>query len=83
MSGITYGILGVFGFCTFLKVLANKQDALVTIMLNTLFGGTFFIILNICDLNIPLNLISGSCVVFGGVPGVILLTIFKLIFKII
>lgn len=83
LSGITYGILGVFGFCTFLKVLASKQDAIVTILLNTLFGGTFFVILNICKFYIPLNLLSGSCIVFGGFPGVILLIIVKLVFKII
>lgn len=76
--GITYGILGVFSFCTFLRVLVSKQDGLVTILLNVLFGGTLFTILNICGFNMPLDLISGSCIIFGGFPGVILLVIFKL-----
>ena len=82
INGLSYALLGIVGFATVVKALAKKEDLLVTLLLNVLFGGAFFIILNICKVELPLNLISGACIAIAGFPGVILLIILKIVFKI-
>ena len=81
-SGLAYALLGIFGFATVVKALAKKEDLFVTLLLNVLFGGAFFIILNLCKVELPLDLASGTCVAVAGVPGVILLVILKIVFKV-
>lgn len=82
VGNLAYILLGLFGFCNIVKALASKDDLFVTVLLNVLFGGTFFIILNIFRIDLPLTWISGSCIAIGGFPGVILLLILKFVFKI-
>ncbi len=82
INGLAYALLGIVGFATVVKALAKKEDLLVTLLLNVLFGGAFFIILNLCKVELPLNLISGACIAIAGFPGVILLIILKIVFKI-
>ena len=81
-SGLAYALLGIFGFATVVKALARKEDLFVTLLLNVLFGGAFFIILNLCKVELPLDWVSGTCVAVAGVPGVILLIILKIVFKV-
>ena len=81
MTSMSYIILGIFGGFSILKILADRRFAVVTLLLNILLGGTLYIILNICKVAIPFNVISGSCIALLGVPGVILLVILKFIFK--
>ena len=81
-SGLAYALLGIFGFATVVKALAKKEDLFVMLLLNVLFGGAFFIILNLCKVELPLDLVSGACVAVAGVPGVILLIILKIVFKV-
>ena len=82
LNGLAYALLGIFGFTTIVKALARKEDFLVTILLNVLFGGALFIILNIFKVELPLNLVSGACIAIAGFPGVILLVILKIVFKV-
>ena len=81
-NGLAYALLGIFGFTTVVRAMARKEDVLVTLLLNVLFGGAFFIILNICHMELPLNLVSGACIAIAGFPGVILLIVLKIVFKI-
>ena len=81
-NGLAYALLGIFGFATIVKALAKKEDLFVTFLLNILFGGTFFIILNICRVDLPLNIISGTFITVAGFPGVIILLILKIVFKV-
>lgn len=80
---LSYVILAVFGGFSFVRLITDsKSSAFVTIFLNVIFGGTIYIILNICKVAIPFNFISASCITLLGVPGVILLAILKFVFKI-
>ena len=81
-NGLAYSLLGIFGFTTVVRALAKKEDFLVTLLLNVLFGGAFFVILNLCKVDLPLNLVSGACIAVAGFPGVILLIILKILFKV-
>lgn len=81
-GNFAYTLLGIFGFCKIIKALASKEDLFVTLLLNVLFGGTFFVILNICRIELPLTWMSGTCIAVGGFPGVILLLILKFVFNI-
>ena len=81
-NGLAYALLGIFGFTTVVRALAKKEDLLVTLLLNVLFGGAFFVILNLCKVDLPLNLVSGTCIAVAGFPGVILLIILKILFKV-
>ena len=81
-NGLAYALLGMFGFATIVQALARKEDLFVTVLINVLFGGASLIILNLCKVELPLNLVSGTCVAIAGFPGVILLVILKIVFKI-
>ena len=81
-NGLAYALLGIFGFTTIVKALAKKEDFFVTLLINVLFGGAFFVILNLCKVQLPLNLISGACIAVAGIPGVILLIVLKIVFKV-
>lgn len=81
-NGLAYALLGIFGFATVVKALAKKEDLLVTLLINVLFGGAFFVILNLCKVELPLNLISGACIAVAGFPGVLLLIVLKIVFKV-
>lgn len=83
MTTMSYVILGVFGGFSIIKILAERKLAFVTLMLNILLGGTLYVILNICKIDIPFNIISGSCITILGVPGVLLLVVLKFVTKII
>ena len=76
----SYVLLGVLGLFAVTKIIADKRFAIVTILLNVLFGGALYTILSICNVELPFNAISASCITILGAPGVILLVILRFVF---
>lgn len=75
-------ITSFVGMVALARIINDARKSLCSIILNIMFGGTLFIILNIIGVDITLNLITGSVVTLLGIPGVILLIVLKTIFKI-
>ena len=69
----------VFGFIAivviYFMVKSAKNSGLI--LVNTLFGGTLFVALQILNAQIPINIITLGVTALLGVPGVILLLILK------
>lgn len=82
VSSLPYVILGVFGGFSVLTLISDRSNAFVTIFLNIIFGGALYIILNLCKITIPFNILTASCISILGFPGVVLLVILKLVFRI-
>lgn len=71
--------IGIF-FAIVLIVLMLKSAKKITfLLLNTLFGGALFIILNIFNLDLPISVLTISLTALLGVPGVILIVIMKFV----
>ena len=81
MDGLTYTVIGILGGFSVLKMLAGKEKMYATLFLNIVFGCAMYLMLNICDFTIPFNTLSASCIAVLGFPGVILLIILKIIFR--
>ncbi len=73
----SYAFVSLLGIVSISKIIDDKYSALATLTLNLLLGGFLYALLNICHLNLPLNIFSASCITVLGVPGVILLVILK------
>ncbi len=78
----SYLITALFGGVALFRTFNDSRKNICSIIINVILGGTLFIILNIMGVKIPLNLITGGIVVFLGVPGVVLIILLKVIFKI-
>ena len=76
----SYALMAVFGLVALTKIIADRRLAFVTLLLNLMFGGALYVILNICSLDLPFNAISASCITLLGAPGVVLLLILRFIF---
>lgn len=74
----TYVILGFVGIVIIATMLKSIKK-ISTIIVNSLIGGTLFIILNILGLNLPVNIFSIIFVALLGVPGVMLVVVYMLI----
>lgn len=74
----TYVILGFVGSVIIATMLKSIKK-ISTIIVNSLIGGTIFIILNILGLNLPVNIFSIIFVALLGVPGVMLVVVYMLI----
>lgn len=71
--------IGIF-FAIVLIVLMLKSAKRITFLLiNILFGGALFIILNIFNLNLPVSALTVILTALLGVPGVILIVIMKFV----
>ncbi len=70
---------GVGGIALF-KVFNDSRKNICAIVLNILFGGALFVILNILGYTINLNLITGGIITFLGIPGIILIILLKTMF---
>ncbi len=81
MSALAYAVIGIIGGFSVLKMLAGKENIMATMLLNIIFGGFLFVLLNICKFEIPFNMLSASCIAVLGFPGVILLIILKIMFR--
>lgn len=75
---VTISIAGI----ALLRILKDSLKNLASVVLNIMFGGTLFALLNIMGFPITLNLITGSIITLLGVPGVALIVILKMIFNI-
>lgn len=67
------------GGIALLRILRDSMGNICSVILNIMFGGALFAMLNIMGFSITLNLFSGCIIVFLGVPGVVLLVILKII----
>ena len=76
----SYILLGVIGLFAVTKIIADKKYAIVTLLLNLVFGGALYIILGFFNVELPFNVISASCITILGAPGVVLLVILKFVF---
>lgn len=74
----TYVILGFVGIVIIATMLKSIKK-ISTIIVNSLIGGTLFIILNILGLNLPVNIFSIIFVALLGVPGVMFVVVYMLI----
>lgn len=70
------------GGVALLRIFRDSVKSMSSIVLNLLFGGALYAMVNILGFSITLNLISGCIIAFLGVPGVVLLVILKIIFGI-
>lgn len=82
VSALSYIVLGLFSGLSILKILSDKGSIFVTLLLNIIFGGFLYAFLNILKVDLPFNFLSASCITILGAPGVILLALLKIIFKV-
>lgn len=76
-------VTSIIGAVALIRVMNDARKSICSIILNIMFGGALFVILNIMGVTIALNLVTGGIITFLGVPGVVLLIILKIIFNII
>lgn len=74
----TYVILG-FGGIVIIATMIKSIKKISTLIINSLIGGTLFVILNILGLNLPVNIVTILITALLGVPGVILVVLYMLI----
>lgn len=77
---MTYSILGVLGGFSLIKSVSAKRSVVYTLFMNSILGGILYILLNLVGMNIPMNIIVGSCIGILGVPGVALIVALKILF---
>lgn len=65
-----------------LKFVFKVSIGVVGVLFNSLVGAAILYVLNLFGLNIQINWITSIIVGFLGIPGVVLLVILKLVFKI-
>lgn len=70
------------GGVALLRIFKDSFKNLSSIILNIMFGGALYAMINILGFPITLNILSGCIIAFLGVPGVVLLVILKIIFGI-
>lgn len=60
--------------------LVPRKYFFVTLILNILFGGLVYAVVNYYLMDLPLNYLSASAITILGVPGVMLLVALKYLF---
>ena len=71
--------VGIFILLVIVNVMLRSARRMTVILVNTLFGGALFIILNILGMKLTVNAATVGLVGLLGVPGVILVIIMKFI----
>lgn len=79
-NSFTYGALGILGGISLIKSVSENRSVILVILINIIFGGFAYALLNIMGVSINLNIITGACIGALGVPGVALITVLKLLF---
>ncbi len=74
----TYAIL-FFISIVIITAMLKSVKRISTIIINSLIGGTVFIILNILGLGLPVNIISIIITALLGIPGVLLIIVYMLV----
>lgn len=78
---MTYSILGILGGFSLIKSVSAKRNVIYTFFMNSILGGSLYILLNLIGMNIPMNIIVGSCIGILGAPGVALVVALKILFN--
>lgn len=71
--------VGIFILLVIANMILRSAKRMTVILVNTLFGGALFIILNILGMKLAVNAATVGIVGLLGVPGVILVVIMKFI----
>ena len=79
---IIYFILSVIITLFILKIIFKVSVKVVNILINSFVGAVVLFILNLLGFNIPINWFTSILVGALGVPGVVILVILELVFKI-
>lgn len=79
---IIYFILSVIITLFILKIIFKVSVKVVNILINSFVGAVVLFILNLLGFNLPINWFTSILVGALGVPGVVILVILELIFKI-
>lgn len=74
----TYAML-FFISIVIITAMLKAVKKISTIIINSLIGGTLFIILNILGLGLPVNIISIIVTALLGIPGVLLIIVYMLV----
>lgn len=74
----TYAML-FFISIVIITAMLKSVKKISTIIINSLIGGTLFIILNILGLELPVNIISILVTALLGIPGVLLIIVYMLV----
>lgn len=74
----TYAML-FFISIVIITAMLKSVKKISTIIINSLIGGTLFIILNILGLGLPVNIISIIVTALLGIPGVLLIIVYMLV----
>ena len=72
-----YVVAGFLGI-SILKMMVNSLKRMSNIIINILFGGTLFVILNILGIKLAVNMISILLTSLLGIPGVFLFLVSSL-----
>lgn len=75
-------ILSVFVAVILLKFVFKVSIGIVGVLFNSLVGAAILFVLNLLGLNIQINWFTSIIVGFLGIPGVVILVLLKLIFKV-
>lgn len=65
-----------------IKFVFKVSIGVIGVLFNSLVGAAILYVLNLFGLNIQINWITSIIVGFLGIPGVVLLVVLKLVFKI-
>ena len=76
-------IIVLIGAFAIIRTLVDIKKNKITLLLNLIFGGSLFVLLNLMGFQTNLNILTGSLITLYGVPGVALIVVLKLIFKMI
>ena len=79
---IIYFILSVIITLFILKIIFKVSVKVVNILINSFVGAVVLYILNLLGFNLPINWFTSILVGALGVPGVVILVILELVFKI-
>ena len=79
---IIYFILSVIITLFILKIIFKVSVKVVNILINSFVGAVVLFILNLLGFNLPINWFTSILVGALGVPGVVILVILELVFKI-
>ena len=71
--------IGIFFAIVLIGLMLKSAKKITFVLLNTLFGGALFIILNIFNLQLPVSAVTVLLTALLGVPGVILIVIMKFV----
>ena len=77
------GIIMLVGAFAMLRGLLDVHKNKTAVLWNLLLGGMAFVLVNLLGFHMNLNLMTGGLVTLYGIPGVALIVVLKLIFKII